>query len=89
MSTTTLTPSEIAERGRTIYETRLRQILEPACTGKYIVIDLETGEYEIDEDGEAASQRAYRRNPHGTRYGMRVGYATWGQLGVGIQNNNG
>ena len=72
---------EIAVRGRDIYEKRLRQQLEPDNAGKFLVIDVETGDYEIDEDGDAASQRARNKKPEGVRYGMRIGHRAWGQLG--------
>jgi len=74
---------EIATRGREIYEKQLRQQLEPGNNGKYLVIDIETGEYEIDDDGDAASLRARKKNPDGVRYGMRVGYRAWGRIGLG------
>lgn len=72
---------EIATRGREIYERRLRQKLEPDNIGKFLVIDIETGEYEMDEDDLAASMRAYRKKPDGARYGMRIGYPTAGTIG--------
>ena len=75
--------NEIAARGREIYETKLRQQLEPDDIGKYVVIDIETEEYEIDEDGDTASLRARNKNPDGARYGMRVGYRAWGRIGLG------
>ena len=74
---------EIGRRGREIYETRLRDKLEPEHIGKYLVIDIETGEYEMDEDGDAASLRAYKKKPDGARYGMRIGYRAWGHIGLG------
>ena len=74
---------EIAIRGRDIYENRLRQQLEPDNVGKYLVIDIETGEYEMDEDGDAASLRARDKWPDGVRYGLRIGHSAWGQLGLG------
>ena len=77
------TAEEIAARGREIYEKQLRDKLEPSNIGKYLVIDIETGEYEIDEDGEAASRRAYHKNPEGARYGMRIGHRAWGHIGIG------
>jgi hypothetical protein len=55
--------------------------MEPQNIGKFLVIDIETGEYEMDEDDMAASMRAYRKKPDGTRYGMRIGYATAGTIG--------
>jgi len=74
---------EIATRGREIYEKQLRQQLEPDNIGKYLVIDIETGEYEMDEDGDAASLRASKKKPNGVRYGMRVGHRAWGRVGLG------
>src|SRR5437588_5605827 len=77
---------EIGRRGREIYETRLRDKLEPEHIGKYLVIDIETGEYEMDEDGDAASLRARKKKPDGVRYGMRVGHRAWGRIGlVGVK----
>src|ERR1051326_4512982 len=72
---------EIATRGREIYEKYLRQQLESDNIGKFLVIDIETGEYEMDEDDVAASMRAYRKKPDGARYGMRIGYPVSGTIG--------
>ncbi len=46
---------------------RLRQLLEPDNIGKFLVIDIEMGEYEIDADGDAASIRARNKHPEGIR----------------------
>jgi hypothetical protein len=83
MPPTQYSHDEIARRGKEIYETQLRAKLEPEHTGKFLVVDIETGEYELDEDGNAASQRAYQKKPDGVRYGLRVGYRAWGRLGAG------
>jgi hypothetical protein len=83
MPQTQYSSDEIARRGREIYETQLRAKLEPEHTGKYLVIDVDTGEYEMDEDGNMASQRAFQKKPDGVRYGMRIGHRAWGRLGVG------
>ncbi len=77
------TPAEIAARGREIYDTTLRSKLEPENTGKFLIIDVETGEYELDADGEAASLRAFKKKPEGVRYGMRIGHRAWGRIGIG------
>ena len=78
-----LTPAEIAAKGREIYEKTLRAELEPESSGKFVVIDVETGEYEVDADGDAASLRAFKRKPDGIRYGMRIGHRAWGRIGIG------
>ena len=72
---------EIVARGKEIYEKQLRGKLEPQNVGKHLVIDIETGEYELDDDDLTASLRAYNKRPDGARYGMRIGYATSGTIG--------
>ena len=76
-----LSPDEIVTRGKEIYERQLRDKLEPQNKGKFLVIDVETGEYEMDADDLVASLRAYDRKPEGVRFGMRIGYRTSGTLG--------
>lgn len=80
MNTQSYNTKEIAARGTEIYETQLKSKMEPQHIGKYLVIDVETGEYEIDENGEAASRRAYEKKPDGLRFGMRIGHRAWGHL---------
>ena len=72
---------EIVARGKEIYEKQLREHLEPQNIGKFLVIDIETGEYEMDEDDLAASRRAARKKPGGARFGMRIGSPTSGTIG--------
>ena len=73
---------EIAARGREVYEKQLKKQLESKYLGKFLVIDIETGEYELDDDDLTASMRAYRKKPNGARYGMRIGSADAGTIGV-------
>ena len=71
----------MAKRGREIYESRLKSKFEPQHIGKFLVIDIETGECEMDEDDMVVSMRAFRKNPNGSRYGMRIGSPTSGTIG--------
>ena len=73
--------AEIVARGKEIYDNQLREKLEPHNIGKFLVIDVETGEYEMDEDDLAASRRASLKKPDGVRFGMRIGSLTSGTLG--------
>src|SRR6266699_1389470 len=57
------TTEEVGRRGRELYETKLRAQIEPAHTGKFLVLDIVTGDYEIAEDDLAASDRLLARNP--------------------------
>ena len=66
---------EIGRRGQQLYEQSLRSQVEiEENVGKQIVIDIETGEYEIDEDGLAASRRLLAKHPGAALYGARIGY---------------
>jgi hypothetical protein len=76
------TKEEIAARAKAIYEQQIREKLEPEHSGQYLVIDIETGEYEVDEDSEAVSRRAYEKHPGAPLYGMRVGLRPWGRIGM-------
>jgi hypothetical protein len=72
---------EIVARGKEIYEKELKSKLEPQNIGKFLVIDVETGDYEMDDDDLAAALRAYKKKPEGARYEMQIGYATSGTIG--------
>ena len=64
---------EFARRGDEIYERDIRPRVEPADEGKFVVIDIETGEYEVDQDELAASDRLLARRPDAQMWTRRVG----------------
>jgi hypothetical protein len=77
---------EIARRGEEIYAQRLRGKVETEDNiGKILVIDIETGDYEIDDDGLQASDRALARHPDAALYGLRIGYDAVESFGGGPQ----
>ncbi|MCC6446494.1 MAG: hypothetical protein IT210_23955 [Armatimonadetes bacterium] len=65
---------EIARRGREWYDRCIRDRVEADHRGQFLVLDIETGEYEIDSDDLAASKRLLTRLPSAELYGLRVGY---------------
>lgn len=81
MQTRRRTPEEIARRGQAIYDQRIRPQVEATDRGKYLVLDVDSGDYEIDEDHIVASDRAAARHPGGTLYGVRIGYPVLGHIG--------
>ncbi|MCC6446346.1 MAG: hypothetical protein IT210_23200 [Armatimonadetes bacterium] len=76
------TSREICERGQALYERLIRDKVEPQYRGQFLVMDIETGEYEIDPDHLAASDRAAAKHPGAPLYGIRIGYPTLGRIGV-------
>jgi len=75
------TSEEVAARGREIYEQQIRAKVEPEHVGKFLVVDVETGDYELDEDDVAAMKRAAAKHPADVLYGLRIGYRTMGRIG--------
>ncbi len=65
---------EFARRGDAIYERDVRPRHEPADNGKYVAIDIETGDYEVDVDELAASDRLLERAPDAQIWMRRVGW---------------
>jgi hypothetical protein len=64
---------EFARRGDEIYEREVRPRVGPSDEGKFVVIDIETGAYEIDDDELAASDRLLACNPNAQLWVTRVG----------------
>ncbi len=68
------TNQEIAHKGEEIYAVRLRDALEKDYFGQVVIINIETGEYEIGSDSLAANLRALAKYPGAALYGIRVGF---------------
>ena len=67
--------SDMGLKAKQIFQHRVAPILTDGDYGKYVVIDTETGEFEIDADSYQASRRAYDKRPGArTRYGARIGF---------------
>ena len=68
------TPQEMAHWGEKIYRERIRPTLTDADIGKFVHIDLNSGDYEIDHDDIAGDLKLRARKPGSRYYGLRVGY---------------
>ena len=79
------TGKEIVRRGQEIYERAIRAQVEPEHKGKLLVINIETGEYEMDADDAAALDRAKARFGRAKTFTLRVGYPTAYRLGQRVQ----
>jgi len=89
MKSTLPARGEIAARGERIYQERLRQVLEPAHEGKFVLINVESGEYEMGASHMAASKRARARWPEGLLYAVRVGSDALGHIGARFRKADG
>lgn len=84
MATSSYTADEIIRRGQEIYDREIRPQVETNHKGKLLVINVETGEYEMDADDLAAAKRAKARFPDAALFTMRVGYPAAYRLGARI-----
>lgn len=71
---------EISARGKALYEQQIRQEVEPGNSGKILVININTGDYEMDSDRLVASDRAVKRFPGAPLYAMKIGFPSPGKL---------
>jgi hypothetical protein len=78
----TYTTAEVVRLGREIYEREVRAQVEVAYDGEFVVVDVTTGDWEVDEDDVAASERALTRNPDAVLYFARVGRRAAYRLGT-------
>lgn len=66
---------ELAQRGQELYEAGIRQQVESGNDGKIVAIDIETGEFEVDETVMGATDRLFDRQPQAQPWTLRVGHS--------------
>jgi hypothetical protein len=72
---------EFARRGGTIYENEIQPRLTSKDVGKFVAIDIETGEYEIAADEMKAGDKLLKRIPDAQIWMVRVGFRTVHRIG--------
>jgi len=73
MPTTKRTADELAKLGGDIFDREVRPMLRLEDDGKFVAIDVETGDYEMDIDDYAAVARLRSRKPAADVWLMRAG----------------
>lgn len=81
MSHTRSAGQEIVQRGQAWYDRQIRSEVEAGNRGKFLVINIETGDYGMDADDIAASKRARLRFPTAPLFSMRIGSGATYRLG--------
>ena len=77
-----LSREEVAKRAQALYEERIRALIEePSNTGKMVIIDVETGDFAIDELGFDSANTLRQKNPNARVFGIRIGYNVGASLG--------
>ncbi len=65
---------ELAERGEELYENEIKPNLDSGHEAQFIVIDVETSDYEINDDDFLATELLMERNPDAKTWITRVGH---------------
>ncbi|CBN55436.1 MULTISPECIES: hypothetical protein [Kamptonema] len=75
MQTILLSREEVGERAKKLYESTIRQQVEiDKNIGKMVIIDFESGDYEVDETGLKAARKLSAKHPNASLFGIRIGY---------------
>jgi len=76
-----LTPDEVVERGKAIYEQSIRAQVEAGNIGRLLMIDVLTGNWVLGEDRIKMARHLREQNPEAANYALRVGYPTAEKIG--------
>lgn len=76
-----LTPDEVVERGKAIYEQSIRAQVEAGNIGRLLMIDVLTGNWVLGEDRIKMARHLREQNPDAANYALRVGYPTAERIG--------
>lgn len=75
MQTILLSNEEVAKRAKQIYESSIQQQVEVEDNiGKMVIIDIQTGDYEVDKIGLQAARNLSAKNPNARLFGICIGY---------------
>jgi hypothetical protein len=75
MQTILLSHEDVGKIADRLYEDSIRAKVElPENIGKMIIIDIETGDYEVDKNGLQAAKRLNARHENTRLFGIRIGY---------------
>jgi hypothetical protein len=76
-----LPSDEVEQRGEAIYASEIRGSLTAQDEGKFVVIDVATGAYEVDADHIKALERMLVNHNGDSLYSIRIGSSAAYKLG--------
>ena len=72
---------EIGRKGQALYQEKIKPLVDPLHYGKFVAIDVESGDYEIGNRMIVASKKLRERRPEAITYGVRVGFLAAYRMG--------
>lgn len=72
----------IEERGQTIYNERLKALLEAEHLGDAVAIHLDTGDYVVNRNWSKAIRELWKKHPEGEIYAQFIGPPTAAEIAL-------
>jgi hypothetical protein len=76
MLRTKYTTEDLGRIGTEMYHPQIRPYVMPQHKGTFLLVDIESGDYEIDVNDDSAEERLHARRPTGVFFGLRIGYTS-------------
>jgi hypothetical protein len=76
--------SDLAEQAKALYEESIRPLVEREHFGKVVSIDVDSGDYEIEREGEdwfESVRRLRARHPNPKPFSLRIGVGPVARIG--------
>ena len=73
---------EMARRGQEFYESSIRQQVKAGNEGKIVAIDIETGDFEVDENLVNATNRLFEQHPDAQPWVIQIGHRAVDHFGA-------
>ena len=74
----------VASRGKELYLRKIRGLTRGTAKGDFVVIDVHSGDFEVDSDDATATMRLMERRPDAITWAERVGFPAAYNLQGGI-----
>lgn len=72
---------EFARRGKALYESKIRRLVEAGNLGRMLAIDIESGDYAVADEGSDACTPLIEKNPDAQIWCLRIGHVASERFG--------
>ena len=74
MSTPSIDNDRRRALGKEIYEKKIKHLVDPQEHGKFLVLDITTGDYAVGRDWAYTTEELRNRRPDAVTYTVRIGH---------------
>ena len=86
MAQTQVSREDVARRAKGLYADSIRaQVESEENIGKMVIIDVKSGDYEIDSTGLEAARQLHAKRPNAELYGIRIGFRAADAIGGAME----